>query len=463
MNAVIGMLELILTREPATGPNHEAIKIAHEASQSLLELLGSILDISSIESGQTRLHLETTTLRLIVEPIVAIFSETAKHKGLIIDTRFDRQADLAILVDNLKIKQVLSNLLSNAIKFTEHGNIWLDVSARMTAPGTLELELEFTVQDTGPGISEEEMSTLFIPFSHVTVTNNSGAGLGLSICQSLSRIMGGELTVTSTLGRGTSVTLRVPATVSSQVIDAPPPNTIAASADLRPLTVLIAEDHQPSLQLLKEQIEFLGHRPVLANNGLQALFLWEDTEFDLLITDCNMPELDGYELTREIRQLERQSRRRPCIIVGVTASAQKNDHLQGLDSGMDECLIKPVGLTELARFLPKIADPQPSDVSEGLLANLPADKRKALVLDLLDSNAQDYRVLVHALRQHDWSSILRTAHRLKSSARIIASAELLSACEAIEHALEQHSEHRAIQPLVEHLGRILDVIKTDLT
>ncbi|MHC8339459.1 transporter substrate-binding domain-containing protein [Pseudomonas sp. HLT2-19-2] len=461
MNAVIGMLELILTREPVTGPNHEAIHIAHQAAQSLLRLLGSILDISSIESGQTRLHLESTTLRQIVEPIAAIFTETARHKALTIDTRFDQQADLALLVDTLKIKQVLSNLLSNAIKFTERGNIWLDISGRITAPGAL--DLEFTVRDTGLGISEAEMSTLFIPFSRVTMTKNSGAGLGLSICQSLSRIMGGDLLVSSTPGQGTSVTLRVPATVASPVIDAPPPAPIAASTSPRPLTVLIAEDHEPSLKLLKEQIEFLGHRPVLANNGLQALFLWEDTDFDLLITDCNMPELDGYELTSEIRQLERRSRRRPCTIIGVTASAQKSDHMQGLEAGMDQCLVKPVGLTELARLLPKVVGSTPDNGVDGLLANLPADKRKELVQDLLDSNALDYRVLEEALLQSDWPSMKRTAHRLKSSARIIASAELLGACEAIEHALEQPIGLNDLQPFTLQLGRVLDAIKTDLT
>lgn len=461
MNAVIGMLELILTREPATGPNHGAIKVAHDAAQSLLALLGSILDISSIESGQTRLHLESTTMRIIVEPVVAIFSEAAKLKGLTIDTRFDSQADQPLLVDKLKVKQVLSNLLSNAIKFTDRGNIWLDISGRVTAPGAL--ELQFTVQDTGPGISEAQMSTLFIPFSRVTVTNNSGAGLGLSICQSLSRIMGGDLLVSSKSGQGTSVTLRVPAAVTSQVIETPPTTVIAVSPHLRPLTVLIAEDHEPSLKLLKEQIEFLGHHPVLANNGLQALFLWEDAEYDLVITDCNMPELDGYELTREIRQLEQQSQRRPSTIVGVTASALKSDQLQGLDAGMDHCLIKPVGLTDLARFLPKITDPQPGDSADGLLANLPADKRKALMQDLQDSNAQDYHALEQALEQCDWSSIKRTVHRLKSSARIIASTELLSACEAIEHALELHGERNELQPLAQHLSRILDGIKADLT
>ncbi|WP_186007440.1 transporter substrate-binding domain-containing protein [Pseudomonas lactis] len=461
MNAVIGMLELVLTRELVTGANHEAIQVAHEAAESLLGLLGSILDISSIESGQTRLHLERTTLRQLAEPITAIFAGTAKHKALTIDTQFDGHADLELLVDKLKIKQVLSNLLSNAIKFTEHGTIWLDISGRTTAPGTL--ELEFTVRDTGSGISEAEMSALFIPFSRVTVTNNSGAGLGLSICQSLSRIMGGDLQVSSTLGQGTSVTLCIPATRASPTLDAPPATPIAARTSPCALTVLVVEDHQPSLKLFKEQIEFLGHRPLLANNGLQALFLWEDAEFDLIITDCNMPELDGYELTREIRQLESQLRRRPCAIVGVTASAQKSDHILGIEAGMDQCLVKPVGLTELARLLPKVAGLTPGDGVGGLLANLPSNRRKDLVLDLLLSNAQDYHQLGKALLQSDWPSMKRIAHHLKSSAQIIASLELLDACEAIERALEKPIKIDELKLITQHLGRVLDEIKRELT
>jgi two-component system sensor histidine kinase EvgS len=437
MNAIIGMLELTLARDKTTTRNRHAIQAAHESAQSLLTLLGGILDISSIESGENRLHLEPITLRNVLTQVVVIFEGSAKQKGLWLQSNFDTSIDIGVAVDPLKIKQVLSNLLSNAIKFTESGGVSVNLTGHAIADGTIDFTL--TVIDTGPGIPDAEMATLFIPFSRTVVTSHSGAGLGLSICHSLSQLMGGELKVSRIAGGGTAVSLQLNAALA-ELLKTPVLSETATGTqlDTSQLKVLIADDHAPSLRLLKEQIELLGHIPILAKNGLEALFLWEDTEVDLVITDCNMPELDGMALTQEIRKLEHQLQSRPCNIIGVTASAQKEDLQTYLDSGMNHCLIKPITLSQLSRYLSPLFDTLGDErhlEDSGFLSSLPEGKRGELIQELIASNQSDYQALKLAMNDMNHTTIKVIVHRLKSSARVLPSEKLLQLCDRAEQCL----------------------------
>lgn len=453
MNAIIGMLELALTRDQNSAKNLEAIKVAHSSALSLLELLGSILDVSSIESGETRLQLEATTWREVIEPVVNIFLGPAKHKSLAINLDLGEYADWGVSIDKLKIRQVLSNLLSNAIKFTSAGAISVRLEGRLM--GEL-MQFKLMVQDTGSGINDAEKANLFTPFRRNTITPNSGAGLGLSICDSLSQIMGGNLAVESTEGQGTCVTL----SLTAQPCELKTSTEIQAHATAEgstPLRILVAEDHLPSLHLLKEQLELLGHIPILTKNGLEALFQWEDAEIDLLITDCNMPELSGMALTREIRQRETALRVRPCTIIGMTASARKEEISKCMEAGMNQCLIKPVSIAQLTRYVPDLGERSQhgktvvEQTEYTFLSNLPDAKRFDLVHELIATNETDYQELETALEAGNFKSMQNTLHRLKGSARIIGSDDLWTLCEALEAAVMSANVNRAplIQPLTE--------------
>ncbi|MHC8388598.1 transporter substrate-binding domain-containing protein [Pseudomonas sp. MDT2-39-1] len=466
MNAIIGMLELTLVRDKSTTRNREAIQAAHESALSLLELLGGILDVSSIESGQTRLQLETTTLRQVIEPVVMIFEGAAKHKDLWIKTTFDSYSDAYVSIDKFKIKQVLSNLLSNAIKFTQTGGVSVTVTGQVDEAAAIGFSI--TVQDSGQGIPEAEKATLFTPFTRTKITHNSGAGLGLSICHSLSKIMGGDLKITSAEGQGTSVTLRMSAVISA-TSDTSDSNTamIASPTTSTRLNVLIAEDHAPSLKLLKAQIELLGHTPILAQNGLDALFQWEDAEIDIVITDYNMPELDGIALTKEIRKLEQRLQARPCTIIGVTASMLEVIVGDCLDAGMNNCLLKPVSISTLAHYVPTRLEPAQEQgfdqVTTGFLSALPEQKRQELMRDLVTSNEADYQALEAAIVSVDLTSIKSTVHRLKSSARIIHSDRLLKLSESIEQELERDADRIRIEQMILEVGAALEEIKLALS
>ena len=458
MNAIIGMLELVLTRDQNSARNLDAISVAHSSALSLLELLGSILDVSSIESGETRLMLEETTWREAIEPVVNIFLGPAKHKSLTINLDLGDYADLGVSIDKLKIKQVLSNLLSNAIKFTSAGAI----SVKLEGNGMGEaIPFKLMVQDTGSGITDAEKANLFTPFRRDTITPNSGAGLGLSICNSLSHIMGGNLAVESTEGQGTCVTL----SLTAQRCELKPSTQVQAPATAKgstPLRILVAEDHLPSLNLLKEQLELLGHTPILTQNGLEALFRWEDTEIDLLITDCNMPELGGMALAREIRKREAALRVRPCTIIGMTASARKEEISECMEAGMNQCLIKPVSITQLTHYIPDLGERVQhgetiaEQTESTFLSNLSDAKRLDLINELIATNEADYQALETALQAANFKSMQNTLHRLKGSARIIGSDDLWALCESLETALMSDSVNTPplIQPLAE-LKRLL--------
>ncbi|WP_025130364.1 ATP-binding protein [Pseudomonas sp. PH1b] len=466
MNAIIGMLELVLTRKAPQGKNLESLQVAHDAAVSLLELLGGILDISSIESGQTRLHLETCTLKDIVNTTRTIFDSLAARKGLWIRLDVDAWADLPARLDRQKIKQILSNLMSNAIKFTDTGGITLRVRGSPLDP--VHFAFTVSVEDSGPGIDPADRPSLFTPFSRVTVNRNSGAGIGLCISQSLSRIIGGDLLVDSTLGQGTTMTLTATA---QQATPSETPLALPASEPAVPtrqrLKILIAEDHLPSLTLLKEQIELLGHEPILAQDGLQALFIWEDHDIDLVITDCNMPELDGIALTEEIRRLEQTLCIRPCTIIGTTASAREEDRQAALAAGMDACLLKPLSVSMLARYVPVFtASATPPEDEDGAAAlvrfNLPEDKRRSLLGNLILCNQQDLQALEDAMARLDLKAVAGLAHKLKSAAQMMQSEPLMRLCETLEDALENNAPVSGLSLLCQELRQLMDRLNSTL-
>ncbi|WP_194790345.1 transporter substrate-binding domain-containing protein [Pseudomonas sp. UFMG81] len=466
MNAIIGMLELVLTRPETQGKNLQSLQVAHEAAVSLLELLGGILDFSSIESGQTRLNYQICNLRQIITSIHSIFDSLAARKGLWIKVECDAYGDLPARLDALKIKQILSNLMSNAIKFTDRGGITLRVHGfRMEAR---RFGFEISVQDTGPGIHPADMSTLFTPFSQGSFNRNRGAGIGLCISQSLSRIIGGDLLVDSIPGTGTTLTLTGSA---EEVAPGDIPQIVPSSKPLIPidqrLKILIAEDHLPSLILLKEQIELFGHVPILANNGLEALFIWEEGDIDIVITDCNMPELDGVALAEEIRSLEQRLQKRPCTIIGTTASARSEDIQAGLSAGMDICLLKPLNVSMLALHVPAYTGNTTLETvmaapSAVVLFNLPQEKQRDLLRHLVVCNQQDLQILEDALAQRDLKLVASQAHKLKSSAQMVQSEPLLRLCEAVEEAVEQNATMESLLLLCKELQLLMGKLNDSL-
>ncbi|MDF3202869.1 transporter substrate-binding domain-containing protein [Pseudomonas sp. 1912-s] len=463
LNAIIGMLELVLTRQDNARLNAQSVHIAYESATHLLALIGDILDISRIESGKLTLTPEPARIKDLIESASNVFSCLARQKQLQIGMDIDPMAAELVWVDGLKVKQILSNLLSNAIKFTEYGGV--DIRCKVTASSESTLHFLISVSDTGVGIPATHIDQIFKPFfvtRDAVSDRNAGAGLGLPICLALSELMGGHLEAESQTDVGTSMTFSVHLQCVSAEITVTGADPAAPSAPVEdmPLTVLIVEDHLPSQYLLFQQVSYLGHRAIIANNGLEGVALWQENEIDIVITDCNMPELSGHEMTKIIRQLERNQRVRPCIIVGLTADAQREELERCVASGMDHSLAKPITLAVLNRWIPKRGtDKQPSETTSSPLNDI----RGAMAEDVIQSNSVECRALNQALKKRDPQDVIRIVHKLKGTAYLLNHSGLLEQCIEIEGLCAQGTMSEEMYEVVNALIQKLEGISRSLS
>jgi len=366
MNGVIGLTDLLLGTQLDVGQRQYAEGV-QAAGEALLSIINDLLDFSKIEAG--KLDLETVGFDVVrvVEEVAGLMGQSAQHKGLQLVTSCAPDLPTAVLGDPARLRQVLLNLSSNAVKFTEAGEIALrarlDRSASSEGSSTPATagHIRFEVVDSGIGIAEGDVLRMFEPFSQAdasTTRRFGGTGLGLAISRRLVRAMGGELGVDSELGRGSTFWFRVPL---------PPSPTLAALTRLPVLQAVIADglsddapgavsapevtadarrrvlvvDDSPINQMVACGIlKRLGYGADIAADGLEALEALQHTEYAAILMDCQMPRMDGYSATGEIRSREDGTRRIP--VIAMTAGAIDGDRERCLAAGMDDYISKPV-------------------------------------------------------------------------------------------------------------------------
>ena len=462
MNAVIGMIELALKNAEQGRADRDALEVAQVASLSMLELIGDILDIARIESGHLSLTLEPSNLRELLASVARVFEGLARDKGLTLQVELDPMIDQSVLIDPLRLKQVVSNLLGNAIKFTSSGLVRLGAEGVPSLVGE-ELSLRLWVEDTGIGISAEDQLRLFNPFtqgSNNEQSARSGSGLGLVISRSLCKMMGGQLHLSSVLGKGTRVDVTLMLALASA---APTLSPVQPTPITRALNILVVDDYPANRLLLARQLGFLGHSIVTAEEGVQGLALWQAGHFDGVITDCNMPLKDGYALARDIRAQERLRGLAPCLLLGFTANAQPEEAERCRQAGMDGCLFKPTGLEDLRLALVSRTAKDSSAEAEALfdlgslIALTGADHGalNELLLPLLGSLKDDRALLPGLLSRADFAGLHDLAHRVKGGARMIKASALIACCEALEGVCEQQ-DHVALGAVAEGVGVAID-------
>ncbi|WP_240201658.1 transporter substrate-binding domain-containing protein [Pseudomonas sp. PDNC002] len=478
MNAVIGMLELALTRAGEGHWDREPVEVAYDSARSLLTLIGDILDVAKIESGRLTLMPERARLRELVESVARVFDGLARQKGLDLKLEIEADAACEVLIDPLRFKQILSNLVSNAIKFTDRGRVKIQVSGERV-PGE-RLSLAVSVEDSGIGISAEAQKQLFEPFSQVACDSHNtrgGTGLGLTICRKLAEMMGGTVTLESRPGEGTQVTVRL----LVQILEALPEQKVCLIGQTalpdRVLTVLVVDDHAANRLLLTQQLEHLGHQVEVARDGAEALQIWHPEDFDLVITDCNMPVLNGYALAERIRELEAEMEATPCVIFGFTANAQPDEVERCRRSGMNDCLFKPIGLENLRirlGLIPSIAVINHPAVKESEKASgfdLQALQEmtggnpgliRRLIEELHSSNAVDAGHLSRLVSAKDWPQLGELAHRLKGAARLVNASELRDLCGALECASMDGLEEQEIRQRAKAVELAIDTLQRSL-
>ncbi|WP_448652291.1 transporter substrate-binding domain-containing protein [Pseudomonas fluorescens] len=462
MNAVIGMLELTLKRADQGHLDRPAIEVAYNSAKDLLELIGDILDIARIESGRLSLAPERVNLREVIESVVRVFDGLARQKTLSLLLEFDPVIDdTAVLIDPLRFKQVLSNLVSNAIKFTEHGQVKIKVQVQATERPQ-EIQMRLVVEDTGIGISRDDQLRLFEPFAQADNSGHlarSGAGLGLVICRSLCAMMGGQLSLSSVPMVGTQVHVTLNMTLL-QPIDVVDELKSQAPAAAPVLNVLVVDDHPANRLLMCQQLGYLGHQFTAASHGAAGFQAWRQERFDLVIADCNMPIMNGYELSRSIREYEQREQLEPCVILGFTANAQPEEKHRCAQAGMNDCLFKPISLTALEQQLGQIR-PQPAgqqldlDCLDALTGGDPQLSRR-LLEELLNSSRQDRQELIALFaREAVPQDIIEQAHKIKGAARIVQASSLAAQCEALEQACARSEGRSLIETYVKSLEKLM--------
>lgn len=482
LNAIIGLLELTLSRVDRGGAwDRSAIEIAYSSSAALMVLIGDILDLAKIESGKLTLEPQRNSPQEVLKSVQRVFHGLASQKGLYLELTMQLDSEKDVWVDGSRLKQVLSNLLGNAIKYTDHGGVKLSL---LTHEDADHLMMEFIIEDSGIGISTEDQQRLFQPFSQVQTQSFSrgGTGLGLVICKQLIEMMGGHLVLDSRTDRGTKVKVDLLAPALEQELA----QSSALPVDPHQsgvLKILLVDDHLPNRLLLSQQLIFLGHSVCEAENGQQALECWMAESFDAVITDCNMPLMDGYDLARQIRKLEVELGNDPCMIIGYTANAQEEARLHCLASGMDECLFKPVSLGMLRNCIDRFALHQdiaptmiPSDAdSDELwpkifdvdllesLTNGNQELLRTLLGELYTSNHDDLCQFDSIFSAGKWRDLAQVVHRLKGAARMVGAQRLIAAARGYEDSVAKAlGDHEAQSRAVE-VRDAVDQLQTAIT
>ncbi|MRT43395.1 transporter substrate-binding domain-containing protein [Enterobacteriaceae bacterium RIT702] len=443
LNAVIGMLEMARKSADKNRVDHQALDVAFSSANELVELLGDILDIARIEAGKLTLQPERCNVQALCQSVVRVFSGMAAQKNLDLHLSVDPQTGPALWLDPLRFKQILSNLLGNAIKFTASGSVSVDV--RLTHHERWQITA--TVRDTGKGISLADQQKLFTPFSQVGQNGEQvkrGTGLGLTICKTLCEKMDGDIQLHSELGKGSEIVVRVMAdALPDDIAEATTIAELPAENSSVPLRILIVDDSSVNRLLLTRQLHFLGHQVIEAEEGAQALAAWHQQRFDVVITDCRMPVMDGYRLAQAIRREEQQRDRSRCMVLGFTANALPEERDRCREAGMDGCLFKPSTLQDLQNWLGKGVL---QNADEGVLQLAAGDEQWSAQLraELIESYQQDIVALTVALSSDDREQLGELAHKIKGSAGITGANALVAKCVALEENCEDESISRAI-------------------
>ncbi len=354
MNGVLGALDLLRHSELSTA-QRRLVRTAASSGVSLMEILNDVLDHSKIEAGKLNLVLAPMSTHAIAASVVALFRANAEGKGLSIGLDLESGVQDWVIGDAQRLKQVLLNLVGNAIKFTERGGVNLRLSTRPAAPRFA--SIHFEVVDSGAGMSVQALAELFQPFHQVDSDRGKrrgGTGLGLVISQSIVEAMGSRIEVESALGAGSSFSFVVTLECDTAAVHPSTSDSLLTGLDGESAmqgTVLVVEDNDVNRMIAREMLSSFGINVVEADDGQHALDQLARHPVDLILMDCQMPVMDGYAASKEIRNRERQAGGAHIPILALTANAFDEDTARAREAGMDAHLAKPYTRAQLQKLL----------------------------------------------------------------------------------------------------------------
>lgn len=451
LTGMLGMLEL-LSMTHLDNEQRSTMNAAWNSGRGLLSIVNDILDWSKIEERKLALSPRSTSIPQLLHESVNTYSRIAIAKGLLLKEKSDPQLSAAYFVDPLRLSQIINNFVSNAIKFTDHGNVEL----RAELVNHLECgdRIRISVRDTGIGISKDVQKRLFQRYSQEsadTARVYGGTGLGLSICRRLADLMDGKIDLESEPGQGSTFSIMLVLPISAAQGEAPAiPHLEIEQKFIEPLleseddvpVVLAVDDHPINRELLCRQIRLLGLRADSAENGIAALDMWRNGRYALVITDCHMPEMDGYSFAREIRKIEQADFLSRTPVIAWTANALAEESERCRKAGIDDLLVKPADMKQLRKILAKWlvlkTNNQKTDspIDRGLLNAIVKDEdsQRQLLNEFLRHVQSEQEKLSAMFDRGSLQDIANTAHRMKGSSRLIGANNLADACEKVEQA-----------------------------
>ncbi|MDD2716657.1 MAG: PAS domain S-box protein [Candidatus Wallbacteria bacterium] len=457
INGVIGMTDLLLDSKLSVEQREHA-EIIKTSTENLLAIINDILDFSKIEAGRMELENFAFELRKCVKDSLQIIAFKAEEKGLELVTMIDPQIPLCLIGDQRRLRQVLINLLGNAVKFTAKGKIDLLIS--LVGQTEKSIELRFEINDTGIGIPAAKLDRLFRPFQQINASLNydsGGTGLGLSISKGLVELLGGTIGAKSAEGVGSSFWFRLCFSLIPVERDAEGIEIERLEEKKIPkhkLRILLAEDNPINQKVALWVLSKLGYQVDVVANGLEALKALETISYDLVLMDCRMPKMDGYETTVAIRNPASKVRNHDIPVIAMTADAAKSDEDKCLVAGMNGYLAKPVSQAKLAETIEKIMDENVSKIhaqdatkiiedlfDKGVLNNL-LDDNQDQIRKILQGFLEDTPILIDsiaaALEANDFKVAARHAHSLKGSSANVGAKSLSSLAQALKFSLDKH-------------------------
>lgn len=472
MNGIIGVVDLLRTT-PLTSDQRNYVDIIRDSANTMLALLNNILDLSKIESGKFSLEKIGFELPSMIRSIINVFKYQASEKGLALDLMLADSVPHHLQGDPLRLRQILTNLIGNAVKFTEKGQV--SVRLQVVEQRSEQVTIRCEVQDTGPGLPPEVQEKIFENFTQAdpsTTRRHGGSGLGLSICKQLVEIMGGRIGVISEPGQGATFWIEIPLVkIPATAVEEIGPDEVEAQVrDFKQaFKVLIAEDNPINSQVFEGMLQKMNLPCRVAENGAIAVELLRRENFDMVLMDCNMPAMDGYEASRRIRQMTPPKNLIP--IIAITANVMKGDREKCLEAGMNDVLSKPVSFPDLQKklyqFLLKSDFRQSVQDAVEVLRTLQGPQNPNFLKDLVQVFVRDTPKQIgeaeEAARKGDQIQVEKITHTLKSSfASFGAKAASDRALEMEKGATKMSTEEtlKRLAKLRDDFASVRDVLKT---
>ncbi|MFV8248851.1 response regulator [Bdellovibrio bacteriovorus] len=433
MNGVIGMTTLLA--DTHLNPEQtDYVGNIKRSAESLLMLINDLLDHSKIEAGKIRLDPQPLDLQFLVEDVLEMFKPTVAEKNIGLECRFDGRNLWHYRADAGRLRQILVNLMGNAVKFTEKGFVRLEVSSRGDSDG--KTALLFEIKDTGQGLQEHEKRSLFQKYFQAKAGMKfGGTGLGLSICKQLVDLMGGEIGVESVPGVGSNFWFMV--NLEECAGEVQPQSSEIRFAKIFSGHVLVAEDQIVNQRVAESYLTKLGLKVEIAGNGQIALEKARSKSYDLIFMDCQMPVLNGYEATKQLRLLENTLGRKTPV-VALTAEGTSGERKSCYEAGMDDFLTKPLELHKLIATLHRWLKPSEKNLDLKALESLKdlISNDRSLTEVLIEDLEQTGPVLLHEIREgieaRNLEKISEAAHALKSSAATLGAKQVSELCQKLE-------------------------------